>query len=75
MTKTEIFFKKSPIYSALILERYFSARKRNWIMTISKYLLLSIPLIIIVSIILKSYGLFASQALTDQLIRKLFGFR
>jgi len=73
MTRTETLLKNSPIYSALALEGYFSAKKRRLTINITKYLLFSIPIIIILSIIFSDYGAAKSNIIADILITKLLG--
>ncbi len=73
MTRTEEFLKKSNLYPALILESYFSAKKRRFLIKITKYLLLSIPVIIILSIIFGNYGVSGPSATADFIIQKLIG--
>ena len=73
MTNTELFLKKSDLYPALILESYFSAKKRKWLIKIVKYLIYSIPVIIILSILLSGYSSFNSGKNTDFLITKMIG--
>jgi len=73
MTKTEIFLKKSPLYPVLVLEEYFSAKKRRVAIQTTKYFLLSIPLIIIGSIIIDNYGSFISGQVANLLIEKILG--
>ena len=71
MTKIETFLKKGPLYSALALEGYFSAKKRRWLIITTKYLLLSIPLIVILSIIFGDYGVSGANETASFLINKL----
>lgn len=56
MTNIESLLKRSSLYPALILENYFSATKRRQVIKITKYLLSSIPIIIIISVIFNSTG-------------------
>lgn len=73
MTKIEGFLKKSPIYPALILENYFSPQKRLHLSNITKYIIFSLPIIIILTIIFTDYGVSGSGPGSDLLIRKLLG--
>ncbi len=73
MSKTEIFLKKSPIYYALSLEAHFSAKKRRQVINITKYVLYSIPIVIILSIIFSNYINPVSNDIPDILISKLIG--
>ncbi|MFA7252628.1 MAG: AAA family ATPase [Candidatus Paceibacterota bacterium] len=73
MRKIENFIKKSPLYPALVLEGYFSPQKRNVVIQITKYFLLSLPLLIIVSVILESYGVIAFGLIADLVIEKILG--
>ncbi len=70
MSKVQNFLKKSHLYPALVLEFYFTPRKRRIIRRVTKYILLSIPVVIIFAIITDNYGLSIS---TDTLLRKLIG--
>ncbi len=73
MTKIEDFLKKSPLYPALALEKYFSASRRRIVIQIAKYLLFSIPILIILSVIFDSYGVAKPGQTANVLIDKLFG--
>ncbi len=73
MTKTEIFVKKSSLYSALVLENFFSGKKRRWVMRVTKYLIISIPVVIILSIIFGGQDITNTGELGNVLIRKLIG--
>lgn len=73
MSKIQDYLKKSPIYPVLILEGYFSSDKRRLLIKITKYIVLSIPIIIILSIILINYGVSTPVDKADYLIRKLLG--
>ncbi len=73
MTKTEALLKKNHIYSAIILEGYFSFKKRHLLINTAKYLLFSLPIIIILSIILGNYGITSPGITADFLIIKLIG--
>jgi ATP-dependent Clp protease ATP-binding subunit ClpC len=73
MTKIELFFKKSPLYPAIMLEKKFSPKKRRIIRRTIKYLLFSIPIIIILSIIFSNYVISGPDENVDFLIRKLLG--
>ncbi len=73
MSKIETFLKSSPLYPALLLEDLFYVRRRRLISRISKYLLLSLPIIIIISMILDNYGLATSPETADLLLGKLVG--
>src|ERR1035437_4407886 len=73
MTRTEILLRKSPLYPALRLEGYFSAKKRKLLIKIAEYLLFSIPFIINLSIIFTNYNSAGPSETTDFLIRKLLG--
>jgi ATP-dependent Clp protease ATP-binding subunit ClpC len=73
MSNIELFLKKSPLYPALALGGYFSAKKRRLIINITKYSLFLIPIIIILSIIFNSYGLNDTNVLADIVIQKLIG--
>jgi len=73
MTKTESFLKKSHLYSALVLEGFFSAKKIRIIIRFTRYLLISIPIIIILSIIFSNYSIPNPSSVVDFLIRKLIG--
>ena len=73
MVKIESFLKRSPLYPALVLESYFSAKKRRLFIKITKYLLFSIPIIIIVSVIFGDISISSSGGIVDLLIRKLTG--
>jgi ATP-dependent Clp protease ATP-binding subunit ClpC len=72
MTNIESLLKKSPLYPALVLEGKFSNKKRLFVLKVTKYLLFSIPIIIILSIIFSS-NLPTSSLSTDLIIRKLLG--
>jgi len=73
MENIDSFFRKSPLYPALVLEKYFSAHKRRLVIKITKYLIFSIPLIIIISIIFSGYGIMGSNKIADLIIPKLLG--
>ena len=73
MTKTEIFLKKSNLYPALILEGFFSSKKRGRIIKTTKYLLYAIPVIIILSIIFSSYTSADPNGSNNFLIIKMIG--
>lgn len=73
MENYESFLKRSPLYSALILENLFSAKKRRMVIKTTKLLIFSIPIIITLSIILSSYGLLFSTTFANLLIPKLLG--
>jgi len=73
MTKIETFLKTSSLYHALMLESYFSVKKRQFLIKVSKNLLLSIPIIIILSIIFNNQ-LTSQTKIVNFLIEKLFGF-
>lgn len=73
MTSIEILLRKSSLYPALSLEQYFSARKRQYIIKITKYLLYSIPLIIIIGIIFEAYSFSSINSSSDILLRKITG--
>jgi ATP-dependent Clp protease ATP-binding subunit ClpC len=73
MTKTEQILKKSPLYPALILENFFSAKRRRWLIKAAKYEFISIPVIIIIGLILDRYLISGSGEITNFLIRKITG--
>jgi ATP-dependent Clp protease ATP-binding subunit ClpC len=73
MTKIESLLKKSPIYPALILESYFSANKRRFLIKLTGYLLLSIPIVIIVSVIYSNYAGPSLNTEVNFIIKKLVG--
>ncbi len=73
MTRTEILLKKSHIYPALLLEGFFSGEKRRLIIKITKYLLISIPIIIILSLIFGSFMGPSINTLINTIILKLLG--
>ncbi len=73
MTKIELLLKKSPIYSAIMMEKYFSVKKRDILMNITKYSLFLIPIIIILNIIFTNYDQSSSAKSADFLIEKLLG--
>lgn len=73
MTKIESFLKRSPLYPALVLENYFSYKKRRLLINTTKYLVFSIPLIIICTIIIGNYNPSFQNTLSDTLITKLIG--
>ena len=73
MTKIESLLKKSPIYPALILESYFSANKRRFLIKLTGYLLLSIPVVIIVSVIYSNYAGPSLNTEVNFIIKKLVG--
>lgn len=73
MTKTELFLKNSHLYPAMIMESYFSTKKRRFLIKITEYLILTIPLTIILSIILGAYTTSGPGTITDNIINKLFG--
>jgi len=73
MTKTEAFLKKSPLYSALILESFFNDKRRSLMIKITEYFLLFIPVIIILSLIFKDYGFSSKNITIDIVTGKLIG--
>ncbi len=73
MTRTEILLRKSSLYPALNLENKFNAKKRGFIVKLSGYALLAIPVIIILAIIFSDYGVEGSNQGADFLIQKLLG--
>jgi len=73
MTKTETLLKSSRLHPALILESFFSARKRNLVIKITEYLFLLIPVIIIISIFAGANNPPDSSGLIDLIIKKLLG--
>lgn len=73
MSKTETFLKKSPIYQALILEGYFSSKKRDFLMKATETTILLIPIIIILCILLNDYGIFASTKTINIITNKMTG--
>lgn len=73
MTHIESFLKKSPLYPALVLENYFSNTKRNLIIRITKYILFSIPVIIVLSLIFIDMENTGTDGLTDIVLTKLLG--
>jgi len=73
MSKIESYLKRSTLYPALILESLFSDKKRKWLINTTKILLLSIPIIIIASIVFSKYNDFEPQILSQFLGRKLIG--
>lgn len=73
MTKLESFLKKSPLYPALVLESFFSAKKRRLVIKITRYLFFLIPLIVVLSIIFSNYGILQSIHIADFLIKKMLG--
>lgn len=74
MANIKNLLKSSPLYGAIILEDYFYTTKRRLIIKIAKYLIISIPVIIILWIILGNYGLIdANSDFADFLIKKLSG--
>jgi ATP-dependent Clp protease ATP-binding subunit ClpC len=73
MTNTESFLKKSNLYPALILEGFFSSKKRGRIIKITKYLIYAIPVIIILSIIFSSYTSSDPSGSNNFLITKMIG--
>jgi ATP-dependent Clp protease ATP-binding subunit ClpC len=73
MSKIESFLKKSKIYSALVLEGGFSEKKRSLIIKVTKNILLTLPIVVILSIIFENYNVKIPDDVADLLIRKLFG--
>ena len=73
MTKIETFLRKSPLYSALVLENYFNAQKRRLLINITKYLLYAIPIIVILSLVFGNFNPTNQNNLIDFLTRKLIG--
>lgn len=73
MSKIEDFLKRSPIYPALILEGYFSGRKRLLVINITKYVIFTLPVIIVLTIIFADYGIQNSNIWADLIVRKLIG--
>ncbi len=73
MTKIESFLKKSSIYPALILESFFSNKKRKWLIKITKYLFLSIPIFIIIGIGMNKYSALDSNYISEVWGQKLIG--
>lgn len=65
--------KEGPLYSAIILESYFSEAKRRLIINITKYLILLIPIIIILTVIFSDYGINNSRQAADVLLEKTLG--
>jgi ATP-dependent Clp protease ATP-binding subunit ClpC len=72
MISIESYYKKSPLYSALVLEEYFSPQKRKIIIKITKFLFLLIPIIIILNIFF-GQEITTSHSGIDTLIQKLIG--
>lgn len=73
MTKTEAFLKKSPLYSALMLESFFNSKRRKLMVKITEYFLLFIPAIIILSLIFGDYGLSSKNITVDIITHKMLG--
>ena len=73
MTKTELFLKKSPLYPALVLENYFSNKKRRLLIRVTKYLIYSIPIIIILTVFFGNINLTSPNNIFDLIIEKLIG--
>jgi ATP-dependent Clp protease ATP-binding subunit ClpC len=73
MSKTETFLKSSGLYPAILLEHFFYVKRRLFLIKVSKYLLLSLPIIIIISIILSGYGFTMSNESANLLLYKLSG--
>lgn len=72
MTKIESFLKQDPLYPALMLEGYFSAKKRRILMKITQYLFYLIPIIIILSVIFNNSAS-GPNLIVNFLIGKLIG--
>ncbi len=74
MKSIESFLKQSPLYPALILESYFSEKKRRYLANITKYIVFSLPIIIIlVAIFVNTQDSRIADEI-DFLVRKLIGF-
>jgi ATP-dependent Clp protease ATP-binding subunit ClpC len=73
MSKIESFLKKSPLYSALILEGYFSEKKRGITIKVTKYLLFLILAVIVVSVFLNNSDQVASNEIISLVVKKLLG--
>lgn len=73
MTKIESFLRKSHLYSALVLESYFSAKKRRFLIKITKYILLLILLIIILAVVFSNSDGSEQNITANIIIQKLIG--
>ena len=73
MTNIESFLKKSDLYPALVLESCFSVKKRTRLIKITKYLLIFIPVVIIISVIFSGYNSFDLSKNTNFLIIRMIG--
>jgi len=72
-TKIATFLKKDPLYPALVLESYFSVKKRRFIINTTKYLLFLIPIVTILGIIFSNYIITDGNILIDLVVNKLVG--
>ena len=73
MTNIDSLLKKSPLYPALALEGYFSAKKRRYMIKMAKYSLLAVIVLAVLSVFFGKYNLFNSSVHLDFIVRKLFG--
>ena len=73
MTNIGSFLRKSPLYPALMLESYFNRQKRKLLIKAAKYLLCSIPIIIILGIIFGNWNVINPNQTVNFLTSKLLG--
>ena len=73
MNQIETFLKKSPLYPTLVLEKIFYEKRRRILTNITKYIVLILPIIIILSALFIDSSNSKIQTEIDFIVRKLIG--